>query len=209
MRVYIDNWVALLRDADPAWGWPLMVLGLVLMFMGWNLHRFAVPFAFLLVGLIVGPIAFHPVTTGLLLGGVIGLILAIVSHFTTRYAVAVLGGLVGAFILTAYLGTFKSLHLPDSVHWIVAMFGFAGATALAFVMFREMAIVITSFIGALLLVSGLNGMIPQYIPTLYQTVTAFLADYPALFVPFLIGVPTTIGALTQLATVTKEDGGAM
>ncbi len=44
MRVHIDNWIALLRDADPVWGFPLVVLGLVLMFMGWQVHKLAVPF---------------------------------------------------------------------------------------------------------------------------------------------------------------------
>ena len=209
MRHYIDSWVALLRDANPAWGFPLIVAGLVMMFMGWQIHKLAVPFASFVVGMIIGQLLFGSIAPRLIVGGVLGLVLAGVSYFTIQISVGVLGGLVGAFIITGYLSTFKTLHLPSLVEGGAAMFGFVGGTALSFVMFREMAIIITSFLGSLLLVSGLNGVLPQYIPSLYQTVTTFLADYPAFFVPFVIGGPAVIGTLTQMAGADRADAGAM
>ena len=209
MTHYIDSWVALLREANPAWGFPLIVAGLVMMFMGWQIHKLAVPFASFVVGMIIGQLLFASLVPRLIVGGVLGLVLAGVSYFTIQISVGVLGGLVGAFIITGYLSTFKTLHLPSLVEGGAAMFGFVGGTALSFVMFREMAIIITSFLGALLLVSGLNGILPQYIPSLYQTVTSFLSDYPAFFVPFVIGGPTLIGTLTQMAGADRADAGAM
>ena len=209
MRVHIDNWIALLRDADPVWGFPLVVLGLVLMFMGWQVHKLAVPFTALLIGMIIGQLFFDSLLPRLIVGAVIGLIFAAAASFSTRYSVAVLGGMVGAFVCSGYLSTFENLQLPIAVDWAVAALGFAGGTALAYVMFREMAIFVTAFVGSLLLVSGLNGIVPQYIPVLYQTVSSFLADYPAFLVPFLIGGPTLIGTLSQMAGADKAEAGAL
>lgn len=209
MREYVDNWIELLKNADPAWGIPLMALGLALMFMGWHFHRIAVPFTFLLIGLIAGQLVLDSSSNGVLAGGLIGLVLAAISHLTKKYAVAVLGGLVGAFILSGYITTFKSLYLSPTITWGIAAFGFAGGTALAFVLFREMAIITTSFIGALLLVSGLNSTLPQLSPTMYHTIGTFLKDYPAFFVPLLVGGPTLIGSLIQLGGANKADAGAM
>ena len=209
MSDYIDRWIALLRDADPAWGFPLIVLGLVFMFMGWRIQKVAVPLTAFLIGIIAGHVLADALGTRLIIGAVIGLVFACVAHFTMRYSMGVLGGLVGAFVLLGYLGTFRTLRLPEMVHWCIALFGFAGGTALAFVMYRETGIIITSFVGSLLLMSGMNGVLPQFIPSLYQTVTTFLKDYPSFFVPFLIGGPTLIGTLSQLATADKEDAGAM
>ena len=209
MRVHIDNWIALLRDADPVWGFPLLVLGLVLMFMGWQVHKLAVPFTALLAGMIVGQLFFDSLLPRLVVGAVIGLIFAAAACLSTRYSVAVLGGIVGAFVFSGYLSTFENLQLPIAVDWAVAAFGFACGTALAFVMFREMAIVVTAFVGSLLLMSGLNGIVPQYIPPLYETVATFLADYPAFLVPFLIGGPTLIGTLSQMAGSDKAEAGVL
>ncbi len=209
MRMYIDNWIALLRDADPVWGLPLLVLGLVLMFMGWQVHKLALPFTAFLAGMVAGQLFFDSLLVRLIAGAVIGLIFAAAAGFSTRYTVAVLGGIVGAFVFSGYLSTFGSLQLPAAVEWAVAGFGFAGGTALAFVMFREMTIIVTAFAGSLLLMSGLNGIVPQYLPPLYETVTTFLADYPAFLVPFLIGGPTLIGTLSQMAGSDKAEAGAL
>ena len=209
MSDQIDRWIALLRDADPAWAFPLIVLGLVFMLMGWRIQKVAVPFTAFLIGIIAGQVLIESLGTGLIIGGVIGLVLAGAASFTIRYSTGVLGGLVGAFILLGYLATLRTVRLPEVIHWCIALFGFAGGTALAFIMYREMGIIITSFVGSLLLVSGLNGVLPQYVPSLYQTISTFLRDYPAFFVPFVIGGPTLIGTLSQLATADKEDAGAM
>lgn len=209
MHNLIERWIHLLRDADPTWGVPLAALGLVLMFLGWQIHKVAVPFLAVLVGLICGQLFFPTGYTGFIVGGVLGLVLAALACCQIRYAVGILGGLAGAFVVAGYLGALKAVNLPDIVHWGAALFGFGAGTALAFVMFREMAIIVTSFVGSLLVLSGLNAALPQYIPSLYDTVATFLADYPGFLVPFLVGGPTLIGTFTQLASADKSDAGAM
>ena len=209
MRNLIERWIHLLRDADPAWGLPLAAIGLVLMFLGWQIHKTAIPFLAVLVGLICGQLLFPADYTGFIVGGVLGLVLAALACYQIRHAVGVLGGLAGAFLIAGYLGALKVTNLPDIVYWGAVLFGFGAGTALAFVMFRQMAITVTSFAGTLLLLSGLSGALPQYMPSLYSTVATFLADYPGLLVPFLVGGPTAIGTLTQLANADKSDAGAM
>ena len=53
----------------------------------------------------------------------------------------------------------------------------------------------------------MNGALPQYMPVMYKTISNFLSDYPSFFVPFLIGGPTLIGALVQIASANKMDAG--
>lgn len=209
MRNLIERWIHLLRDADPAWGLPLAAIGLVLMFLGWQIHKTAIPFLAVLVGLICGQLLLPKGHIGFIVGGVLGLVLAGLACYQIRHAVGILGGLAGAFGVAGYLGALKVTNLPDSVYWGAALFGFGAGTALAFVMFRQMAITVTSFAGSLLVLSGLNAALPQYIPSLYSTVSTFLADYPGFLVPFLVGGPTAIGTLTQLASADKTDAGAM
>ena len=92
--------------------------------------------------------------------------------------------------------------------WVAAGVGFMGGAAISFVMFREMAVVVTSFVGALLLVSGLTAVMPQTMPNLYRTISAFIEDYPAFLVPFMIGGPTVIAVLVQLAGANRSDAAA-
>ena len=85
MRNLIERWIDLLRDADPTWGIPLIALGLVLMFLGWQIHKIAIPFLALLVGLICGQLLFPRDYTGLIVGGVLGLVLAQTDRTGRRF----------------------------------------------------------------------------------------------------------------------------
>jgi len=207
MREHIGIWLNYLEHADPFVGIPLTLIGLALMFMGWQFRLVAIPSIFALVGLIIGTISFEPISSKLLIGGLIGLALAASSHFYAKTAVSLLSGLCGAFILAGYLTTFENLRLPDIAHWGAAGFGFIACMALSFISHREMVITITSFVGALFLISGINAILPQAAPTFHGTVSSFLADYPAFLTPFLAGGPTLIGTLVQMANADKSDAG--
>ena len=51
MREVINSWFDVIGRASPAAGVPLILIGLTLMFMGWQFHKTAVPFTYLLIGL--------------------------------------------------------------------------------------------------------------------------------------------------------------
>ena len=199
MRAYINEWFSVIGGAEAALGIPLVLVGFTLMFMGWQVYRAAIPFLFLLIGAGIGVISADEFWPRVLIGGGSGLALATFCFFVMRYAVAMLGGLAGSFVLTGYISLFENLNLPDVASWGIAGFGFVAGCSLAFILYREMVIILTSFVGSLLLVSGMNPILNDVTPTLHGTITAFLADYPGFFVPFLIGGPTLIATLLQMA----------
>ncbi len=208
MRSTIELWVRFLQDADDAWGLPLVAVGLVLMFVGWQFHQWAIPLCYLLIGLLTGALLIEPRLLALWAGVLLGGVLALISRLQIKLTVALLGGLSGAFVFSGYLCTFKSTQSP-LILGAAALLGFVAGTALAFVLYREMGMVVTSFIGALLLVSGVSSLMPEATPTLHTTIASFLNDYPAFFVPFIIGGPTLIGTLYQIAGKNRQDVGAI
>lgn len=207
MREVIDSWFDLIGGASPAAGIPLILIGLTLMFMGWQFHKTAVPFTYLLLGLGAGQVFAPEGFKAFIAGAVAGLILAVISFFVLRYAVAVLGGLAGVFVVMGYLSLFDRLLIPNMAETAIALFSFAAAGCMAYILHREMTIVVTSLIGSLLLVSGMDPVIHSTLPRMYVTVTAFLADYPGFLVPFLLGGPTLIATLVQLAQANRSSSG--
>src|SRR5262245_18716069 len=99
VRPQIENWFEYIGESSPAAGIPLIVIGLSLMFMGWQFHRTAIPFTMMLVALAAGQIFLHDPSTHLAVGGSVGLVLAAISFFAIRPSVALLGGLAGCFVV--------------------------------------------------------------------------------------------------------------
>jgi hypothetical protein len=207
VRPQIENWFEYIGESSPAAGIPLIVIGLSLMFMGWQFHRTAIPFTMMLVALAAGQIFLHDPTMQLAVGGSVGLVLAAISFFAIRPAVALLGGLAGCFVVVGYMSLFDKLVIPDVAHMAIAAFAFIAASSMSYIMHREMTIAVTSLIGSVLLISGMNPVLHSAVPRLHVTVTAFLGDYPGFLIPFLFGGPTLIATLMQLAQANRSSTG--
>lgn len=208
MREYIASWLIFLRDTDAAFGIPLILVGLMLMFMGGPLNRMSIPFIYVLLGLVGGRLFLQGLGNQLLFGALAGVVLAIISYLVQRGAVCLLGGVCAAFAVTAYFDHLESMRMMPMAGTIgVAALSFLGGAALSFIMFKEMAIAVTSFAGTLLLVSGLSATLPTMAPSIYSTVGSFLVDYPGLLVPLMVGAPTAMGVLVQLANANREQSG--
>ncbi len=208
MREQIMQFIQYLESSNPVYGIPLVIIGLVLMFMGFQLHRVAVPFIFVLAGLMIGAFWFGSMTMILLVGGGIGVVLAMISYFTRSYAVAVLSGLAAAFGAGTYASILKQIPQPRLVSLVAAAFGFVAGCSMSYIMYRESVCLLTAFVGSLFVLCGLSAILPASIPSLYQTLSAFLADWPLLTLPFTVGAPTFIGFMVQLGAANRTEMGA-
>jgi hypothetical protein len=200
---HFEAWFDFVKSLNPGYGIPMVIVGLTLMFMGLQFHRTAVPFIFILLGVIAGQFVAEDMLIRIGSGLGIGAVLAAFGVFYTRPAVALLGGVISGAALLAYIGVIE-IKMPETIWWAVGAVGLVSGAALSFVVHRETIIVLTSLVGSLLFVSGLNPVLDETLPAMHSTIRSFLGDYPGFFVPFMFGGPTLIASLVQMAMSNQE-----
>lgn len=198
MAFSLQDWLLFLKTGDKLMGLPLLLGGAVLMFFGWRLWKLCVVLSF---GLIGAALVVHFVPNpeqhqlfifagGALLGGL--------SYFPANYSVAVLGGILGGGTLLYFL---SGLGFNNVVYCAGGAAALLGATAYAFINRRLVVIVVTSMLGAMLLVSGLAVFV-MMLPSLYGTLVA-MSTSAAWVIPFLLLVPTVMSCFYQVAEVNR------
>lgn len=198
MITSLSDWMTFLQHADPLIGVPLVLGGLALMTFGWRLWRVCVALTFGLTGYMAGVlVAGDSPDRGLLgLGG--ALLLSIVSLGPTRYAVALLGGLIGGGVLTAII---QSLGLHGPPLWVAGGLLLIGFTALSAINRRYVIILLTAFEGALLFLSGSTALLSS-MPGMIGAMKN-LAAISVIVVPFFLLVPTTMSFFYQSSEVRR------
>ncbi len=198
MNFSVQDWIGYLREGQSAAGFPLIVGGLVLMLFGWRLWKVCVVISFGLIGTLIaaqliGPRA-HQFTYALVCGVGLGLL----SYWPVNYAIGVLGGLLGALVTHFYL---EKLGLSDGTLWALIGAAFVACTAFAVLNRRHVVILVTAFLGALLLLSGLTSW-ALTVPTIYGSFRS-MAAWSVIVVPFLVLVPTVMSCFYQIAEVRR------
>jgi hypothetical protein len=196
MEHFIDEWVRLLRDSHGVAGIPLIAGGLGLMLFGWRLWKICVVLAFGVIGTVIGLYLVgpsqNPWPLALLCGGVLGL----ASYYPVKYSIALLGGLIIAAAAHFYLANLK---VEGAALWVGTALALFGGTAFAVINRRHVVIVVTSFLGAVLLVSGLATWVMST-PALLGTARQVAAS-SMVVVPFMLLVPTVMSCFYQVAEV--------
>ncbi|UCG17008.1 MAG: hypothetical protein JSV19_03025 [Phycisphaerales bacterium] len=202
MITSIEQWVILLQKSDSLVGLPLCAVGLALALGGWRLWKVSVVGTFALIGGVLGVLlADKPGDQGLY--AIAGAALLGVGSFPpANYSIAVLGGLISAGITHM---TLSPLSIGGWPLWIAVGLAFAVCTALSYVYLRQVIVIVTSFEGAVLVVSGMVALVSE-VPQLFKFFRGISADY-WFFVPFLLLVPTVVGCMLQLADVRQRDSG--
>ncbi|MCH7814413.1 MAG: hypothetical protein IID40_10385 [Planctomycetes bacterium] len=80
-----------------------------------------------------------------------------------------------------------------------------GACALSILHQREIIVVVTSFEGAVLMISAAVAMLST-VPGLFNYFRN-MAHEGSIFIPFILLVPTVVGTMSQLADVKRRDSG--
>jgi hypothetical protein len=200
---FVKQWIVYLQSTEALSGIPLVAIGVVLMLMGWRVWKAAVVITFALIGAGVG-VALAGDDPGqqwffALIGGVL---LGAASYPPANYSICVLGGLIGAAVSHIVLASMWVHGVPL---WIAMALLFAGCTALSVVYSRQVIVAVTSFEGAMLIVSGLVAVLADA-PQLFHFFETIAKNY-WFFLPFLLLVPTVTGFLLQMADAKKHDAG--
>jgi len=198
MTVSVQDWISLLRDGRSAAGFPLIVGGLSLMFFGWRLWKVCVVLAFGLIGTLIGAQLVGPSDNQMTYALVCGTILGLVSYWPGRFSVAVLGGVIGGGVTHFYL---ESLNLSNGTLWGGVGAAFVACTAFAVINRRHVVILVTAFLGAMLLLSGLTSW-AMNMPGVLDSFRS-MAAWSVIVVPFLVLVPTVMSCFYQIAEVRR------
>ncbi len=197
----ITDWQAFLRDSHGAAALPLLIAGLGMMLFGYRLWRLCIVCSFALIGAGLGMAFFGTAEQGQsdwMVGLACGAVCGLVSYWPAAHLVGILGGVVGAGALTAYLG---SLGLTGPPLWALAGASLIGCTAYALLNRRHVIVFVTAFLGAAMLVSGLATLV-MTVPSFYSTFRV-MATYTVIVGPFIILVPTVMSCFYQISEMRK------
>ncbi|NLF32597.1 MAG: hypothetical protein GX591_17110 [Planctomycetes bacterium] len=197
LRDYLD----LHLDASPVIALALVGVGLLFLTQGWKFYRQLITLNAGYLGLLVGSRYAERMTEPhmdliLILG--FGAVFAALAWPAIKWAVSLFGGVIGGlagFALWRYTSiAFDAYDLAD-LAWVGGLMGVIIMGLLAFVVFQVVVVIVTSFQGGLLLISGILAL-------------AFALDGPdrSLFrrldkdvalIPLLVMIPTALGAIFQ------------
>jgi len=198
MMTFLDSLVLYIKHSHRMIGFPLVVTGLALMLFGWRMWKVCVILAFGTLGAAVtaqiagaGEAQWQAALVG-------GLVVGALSAWPVKYSVAVLGGLIGAGIVTYSMST---MHLATGTVWSCAGAAMIGCTAYAFINRQHVVILVTAFMGAVLLMAGVTSWLGA-MPGLYGTFAGLIAG-SSLVLPFILVVPTVMSSFYQVAEVRR------
>lgn len=194
----IDEWLNILKHSHSTAGIPLLVGGLALMLFGWRMWKLCVVASFGLIGAGLGAWLAGPEGEQLLyaLGG--GTVLGLASYWPAKYAVSLLGGVIGALVV---MQSVSAMGFSASVLLIVGGTALILGTAASHLNRQYVIIIVTAFLGATLLLSGLCVWVMN-MPRLWMTLQS-MASGSLVVLPFLILVPTVVSAFYQLSEVRR------
>ena len=135
-----------------------------------------------------------------LFDGAVGFALAAAASFPpVFYAVAVLGGIIGAG-LANYLA--EGMGLDSWILWVITAIGLIVCTALSFINLRHVIIAVTAVEGGVLLLSAVVAILSK-VPGPFNYFRQ-MAFETSIFVPFLVLVPAVVGAFLQAADANQR-----
>ncbi len=187
----------------------IFVGGLVCLLQGWKLFKVIVVVNAAALGAAIG---WHVggmlkgENAPLFCGAAGGLLLAALAWPAMKYAIGVMGGLAGA-VLGYGLWTYaaKAAGRGDDLvtyAWVGALIGLITLGLLAFVVFRLVVMIFTSFQGAAMAVAGLLALLLKN-QSVCESIQKRLATNIHLM-PLLIAVPAMIGFAVQQSAVAKK-----
>jgi len=198
MAFSIQDWISLLREGHSAAGVPLIVGGLGLMLFGWRLWKVCVVLAFGVIGTLIAAQLIGPRADQMTYALVCGAILGLVSYWPGHFSIAVLGGVIGGGVAHFYL---EKMNMSDGTLWGGVGAAFVACTAFAVINRRHVVILVTAFLGAMLLLSGLTSW-AMNVPGVLGTFRS-MAAWSIIVVPFLVLVPTVMSVFYQIAEVRR------
>ncbi len=200
-----DHWpaqtdiIGLCQNLGPAPATLLVGLGIIYLLFGYYWYKTLIMVNAIclgsFLGLVIGQRFGNP-WVGAFLGGCLS---AAITWPQMKYAVAVMGALVGAVIGA---GLWASFGLETQFAWAGAMMGLIFFGLMCFILFRGSIMMYTSFQGSVMLVFGLLGLILKYENVGSPLATKMIVNN--FLLPLFVLVPAIAGILYQQANHPPE-----
>ncbi|MHC4100915.1 MAG: hypothetical protein ACYS15_11150 [Planctomycetota bacterium] len=174
------------------WASVLVVVGALCVLNGYRWHKYVIVICAFLGGLALGHLLSQQMGQSKIVMAAIGLLCAVIATPMLRIAVAVFGGLTGAFIGANAWTAFSAS--PDA-HLAGAGMGFIALGMLAFIMYRLVIVLFTSIGGAAMVVMG-GVTLLLHVPGWQAAIEQSLSTHP-LLLSLLVGVAAVTGFVLQ------------
>lgn len=194
-----------LQAMSVVWAVVFIIAGIVCMLNGYRFYKSVTVILALLVGMFAGyALSARLQAPAYIVAGCLGLLMAVLCFPLMKYAVAVLGGLTGAFlganlwtaiVHVVYKNDPGALANAAKFNGIGALIGLLVCGMLAFILFKMAVVLFTSVSGSTVAVLGVLALLLQ-IPGMHESIFNSISKYPVV-VPMLVFVPTIIGLILQ------------
>ena len=203
------NLITAVQNLSMVWAIIFLIVGVLCLFNGYKFYKaFTISLA-LLLGVIVGYAMGKRIDAEWIVAGCMGALLATLCVPLMKYAVAILGGLAGAFIgANAWSAIAQLAAQPGEVtaameaYWIGALVGLLVFGMLAFILFKFSVVTMTSVSGATFVVIGVLALLLQ-LPSIQSAVAQSVKAHGAI-IPMLVLVPALIGLILQQSNSPAE-----
>lgn len=170
-----------------------VTVGVLCVLNGYRWHKWLIAVLAFLFGIGIGYKLSEQMGRSMVVAGAIGCLCAIVATPLLRVAVALFGGLTGAFI---GVNTWTAVEsAPTDANWAGALIGFVALAMLSMVLFRLVIVLFTSVGGAAMVVIGGVGLLVQ-VPGWDASVRESLNTHHAML-PLLLLLAAVTGFVIQ------------
>lgn len=203
------NLVGVVEQMSIVWAVVFLIAGLVCLLNGFKLYKWVTVVLALCIGVFAGYAMGKRIDAEYIVAACLGGLLAVGAWPLIKYAVAILGGLVGAFVGANAWAACADLAGPAhratiaQTYWVGALVGLIVFGMLAFILFKLTVMFFTSISGATVALIGALGLVLQ-VPQWRAEITAWSTNASAVVFPMLVLVPALIGLILQQA----KPGGA-
>lgn len=198
MITTLQDWSIYLRDASSGIALPLIIAGAGLMFFGWRLWKLCVVLSFAIIGMYVAYFYISPTKDQMIYIYIIGGLVGGAMFWPAKHAIAILGGVIVGVVVMASV---SNLGFTGTTLWSIGGVALVCGSAYAFLNRQHVVIMVTSFLGAVLVISGVTSLVLAS-PT-WLDFFSDLVQYKAIVVPFVLLVPTVMSSFYQLAEVKR------
>lgn len=177
----------------------IVVVGVLCVLNGYRWHKWLVMALAFMFGLGLGHLLSEHVGKSAIVAVALGLLCAIVATPMLKVAVALFGGLTGAFI-GANAWTALNGSPPDAT-WVGAAMGFIVLAMASLIVFRLVIVLFTSIGGAAMIVFGLITLLLHVEPWQQAVRDSLVAN--ELLIPLLVSVAAVAGFVVQQSRVSS------
>ena len=190
------------------WAVVFIIVGATCLLNGYKFYKIVTIGIALFIGAFAGYWIGQKIQAPFVVAGCLGLLLAVAAFPLMKFAVAIFGGLAGAFVgANLWAGAAHALNkaghtqIPADAYWIGALVGLLICGMLAFVLYKLSIVMFTSVSGATIAVMGGIALLLSFEPWHDSVAKGLTASQ--LVVPLLVFVPAIIGLILQ-ETITGD-----